>query len=180
VRPVLEDVERLAHDRRRIGGDLEHVDGLVERRVGVQVRPEAHAGALEEVHEVGLREAARAVEGHVLDEVRDAELRLVFEDRPGVDDEAELGALLGERVAPDQIAKAVRQAPAAHGAVERKRSVGGLGPRLGARLGRGQGAEEHERDEQRGAQRHGIGRKAEGWVAGQQFSIGAPSTQGAE
>jgi hypothetical protein len=144
VRPVLEDVERLVDDRRRIGGDLEHVHRLVERGVRVQVRPEPHPRPLEEVDQIGLREAARPVERHVLHEVRDAELAVVLEDRAGVDHQPELRPLLGKRVAAHEIPKPVRQTAAQHGAVEGQGRISGL------RAGPGceRGTSEDERDEE--------------------------------
>ena len=109
ARPVLEDVERLAFDVRGVGRDLKLVDRLVEARRGVDVGPEAHADGLEVAHELVLREARRAVERHVLEEVREPALVVVLEDRTGVHDEPELGALLGLGVPADVVAEPVRQ-----------------------------------------------------------------------
>ena len=92
-----------------VGRNLQLVDGLVEARVGVDVRAEAHADRLHERDDVLLREVARAVERHVLDEVREPALIVVFEDRAGVDDEPELGAALRLLVRADVVAQAVRQ-----------------------------------------------------------------------
>ena len=57
-----------------------------------------------------LRKALRAVERHVLDEVREPALVVFFHQRAGVDDEPELGAALGFLVGPHVVADAVRQA----------------------------------------------------------------------
>ena len=104
----------------------------------------------------------RAVERHVLDEVRQPALVLVFEHRTGVDDEPQLGARLRLPVLADVVAQAVRQR--AHrdqridrnGLVERRvLEVDGGGRLLGA------GEADHRRhgkDRQQqantGAQRH--------------------------
>ena len=56
-----------------------------------------------------LREVLRAVEGHVLDEVREAALVVVFEHRAGIDREPKLGAALRLPVGADVVAEAVRQ-----------------------------------------------------------------------
>jgi hypothetical protein len=80
----------------------------------------------------------------VLDEVGDAELVVVLEDRSGVDHEAELRTLLREGVAADEISEPVRQAAAEHGAVEGERRIGGLRADLWRECGAGQ----DERDEQ--------------------------------
>ena len=109
VRPVLEDEQRPIDGLRLVGRDRERVDRLVEARVGVDVGAEAHAERFEERHDLVLREVARAVEGHVLGEMRQPALVVVFEDRPGLDDEAQLGALLGLLVGADVVAQAIRQ-----------------------------------------------------------------------
>ena len=109
MRPVLENEQRPIDDGRTVGGNLELVDRLVEARVGVDVRAEVHARRLQEGNPLLLGEVLRAVEGHVLDEVRQAALVVVFEHRPGVDDEPELGAILGLLVDADVVAHAVGQ-----------------------------------------------------------------------
>ena len=73
-------------------GNLQLVDGLVEARVRVHVRAEPHAERLHEVGDVLLREVPGAVEGHVLDEVGEPALVVVFEDRARLDDEPKFGA----------------------------------------------------------------------------------------
>ena len=91
VRPVLEDQQRPVDDARIVGGNLQLVDRLVEARIGVDVRSEAHPGRLEKRDDFLLREVTRAVEAHVLDEVREPALIVLFENRSCVDDEPELG-----------------------------------------------------------------------------------------
>ncbi len=71
------------------------------------MRAEAHAGRLQEGDDVLLREVARAVEAHVLDEVRQPPLIVVFENRSRVDDEPELGAALRLLILADVVAQAV-------------------------------------------------------------------------
>ena len=78
-------------------GHVQHVDGLVERGVGVHARAEPHADRLHEVDQVLLGEVLAAVERHVLDEVGQAELVVVLDDRADVDDQAQLGALVRPR-----------------------------------------------------------------------------------
>jgi len=63
--------------------------------VRVHVRPKAHAERLHEAGDRLLREVERAVEAHMLDEVRQPALIVVFEHGAGVDDEPELGAAPG-------------------------------------------------------------------------------------
>ncbi len=107
VRPVLQDEERPIDHARVVGGNLQLVDRLVEARVGVDVRTEAHACRLQERDDVLFREVARAVEAHVLDEVREPPLVVVLENRSGVDHEPELGATLRLLVDAEVIAQAV-------------------------------------------------------------------------
>ena len=99
----------LVDDGRAVGRNLQLVDRLVEAGVGVDVRAEAHAGRLQERDDVLLGKVARAVEGHVLDEVRQPALVVVFEHRSGVDHEPELGAVLRLLVGADVVAHAVRE-----------------------------------------------------------------------
>ena len=56
-----------------------------------------------------LGKVQRAVEGHVLDEVRKAALVFVFEHRARIDDEPKLGAGLRLPVLADVVAEPVRQ-----------------------------------------------------------------------
>ena len=60
--------------------------------------------------DVLLREVQRAVEAHVLDEMRQPALVVVFEHRAGVDDEPQFGAALRLRVRADVVAQAVAAA----------------------------------------------------------------------
>ncbi len=109
VRPVLEDQQGPIDDGGTVGRNLQLVDRLVEAGVGVDVGAEAHARRLQERDHVLLGKVTRAVEGHVLDEVRQPALVVVFEHRPGVDDEPELGTILRLLVDADVVAHAVGQ-----------------------------------------------------------------------
>ena len=131
VCPVFHDVQPLGQQSRRVGGNLEHVDGLVERRGRVEVRAKSHARAFKEVHDVAPGKAPRTVERHVFDVVRQSALRVGLEDGAGVDDQSEFRALFRLHVATDDVAKAVGQHAAVHG------SVGGEGRGAGGDLGAG-------------------------------------------
>ena len=65
------------------------------------------------------REVPRALELHVLDEVRQASLVVVFEHRPGLHDQPQLGLPRRLRVRPDVEAQAVRQAADQHFRIDR-------------------------------------------------------------
>jgi hypothetical protein len=107
VRPVLKDEHRLVEHVRTVGRNRQHVLRVVEARLRVDVRTELHADRLQEGDDGHLRIVRRAVEGHVLDEVREPALVLVFEHRSGGDDEPQLRALLGFRVGADVIPQPV-------------------------------------------------------------------------
>ena len=92
MRPVFEDEQRPVDHRGIVGGDLQFVDGFIEARVGIHVRAEPHAERLHEAGDVLLGEVQRAVEAHMLDEVREPALIFVFEHGARVDDEPKLGA----------------------------------------------------------------------------------------
>jgi hypothetical protein len=62
-----------------------------------------------------------AVERHVLDQVREPELIVFFEQRSGLDREAQRDALRRTRVRPDEVGETVGQLRRADGGVERDR-----------------------------------------------------------
>ena len=117
------------------GRNLQFVDGLVEAGVGVDVRAEPHAERLHERDDVLLREVARAIEGHVLDEVRQPALVVVFEHRAGLDGEAKLGASLRLPVGAHVVAQAIRQRADGDLRIDRNRLVERRGLRGGGRDG---------------------------------------------
>ena len=69
VRPVLEDLERGGDEFGAVGRHHQHVDGLIEARIGVEVGPEAHADPFQVVDQLLLLEMLGPVERHVLHEV---------------------------------------------------------------------------------------------------------------
>ena len=109
VREVFENGERPIHDRRIAGRDLQLVHRLVEAGVRVHVRAEPHAERLHEAGDLLLRKMLRAVEGHVLDEMREPALVFVFEHRTCLHHEPKLGARLRQPVLADVVAQAVRK-----------------------------------------------------------------------
>ena len=109
MREVLEDEQRAIDHGRVVGRDLQLVDRFVEAGVGVHVRAEPHAERLHEGADGIAGKVPRAVEGHVLDEVRHAALVFVLEHGAGLDGEPQLGARLRLPVLPDVVAEAVRE-----------------------------------------------------------------------
>ena len=109
VRPVLEDQHGLVHDVRPVGRNLELVDRLVEARERVDARAELHADRLHERDDLLARIVLRAVERHVLDEVREPALAVVLEHGSGVDDESQLRALFRLAIRLEVVAQAIRK-----------------------------------------------------------------------
>ena len=109
--PVLQDLEAALEDLGVVGRDLQHVDGLVEAGVGVEVGPEAHADAFEVVDQLVAGEAAGAVEGHVLDEVGEAALGVVLDDRADVDQQSQLRPRFRLGVGADVVVRPLSRRP---------------------------------------------------------------------
>jgi len=124
VRPVFQDQERFLEQLRLVGGNLQHVHGLVEARVGVDARAGAHPDRFHELDHRRSREVRGAVECHVLDEVREPELVLVLEHGPRVHRQAQLGPFRGQLVGADVVAETVREPADGDERVHRDR-VGG-------------------------------------------------------
>jgi hypothetical protein len=106
-----------------IGGDLEHVDGFVERRRGIDVRAEARADRFEERYQLARLEVLRAVEGHVLEKMREAALVRVFLNGARVDGQPHGDTFFRTVVVADEITQPVRQPPGAHRRVNRERAI---------------------------------------------------------
>ena len=87
------------------------------------MRAEARADRLEERHQLARLEMLAAVEGHVLEKVREAALIGVLLDRAGVDGEAHRDAIGRTLVLADEIAEAVRQPPGLHRRIDRQRAI---------------------------------------------------------
>ena len=121
VRPVLHDQQR-AIDRRR-GCRSESGADRPSRRSSVcalTCAPNRIPSAWMNAGDVLPREVQRAVERHVLDEMRQPALVIVLEHRAGVDDESKLGAAARLSVRPDEVLQPVRQ-PADAGPAGRRR-----------------------------------------------------------
>ena len=128
-------------DKETLLARLELVDGLVERRVRVHVGAAPHPDPLEVVHDRLLRESPRAIERHVLDEVREPPLRVGLENRAGIHRQAQLGPLLRPPVSPNQVAEPVGKLPADDRGIR-----GEGGSEVGALRERGGGGGESEKE----------------------------------
>ena len=107
--PVLEHEHRAVEDARHVGRHAQQVLRVVVARLRVRIRSDADAERRQELADPLLREVPRALEQHVLDEMRQALLVVVFEHRSGLDDQPELGAPRRLGILPHVIAQAVRQ-----------------------------------------------------------------------
>ncbi len=155
---------RLAHDHQRgveqagvVARQVEPVerDVVIGTRVGI--RPESQPFALEQADHLALGNAGRAVERHVFDEVRVAELLIGLGERARIHPELHHRRALGRRVRPDHVA---------HSVVEPAEAVGGIGRQVAlverpfvmrlhrGRLGQGRQPEREKEGRQQGTKDH--------------------------
>ncbi len=92
LRPVLEDEQRAIEHAGHVGRHAQRVLRVVVARCRVRVRTDAQAERRQELDDALPRKVPRAFELHVLDEMRQPLLVVVFEHRTGLDDEPQLGA----------------------------------------------------------------------------------------
>ena len=91
VRPVVQDQQRTVDDALARGRDiLHHVRSHVPAGTGVEVGAELHAYLLQVFDHLLAGEVLRAVEGHVLEEVGEALLRVVLLDGSHVVQDVEI------------------------------------------------------------------------------------------
>ena len=136
---IRKEGERFAERRGLRVGQFQLVDGAVETGGSVGVAAEFHAEALEELDDIGGRKVPAAIEGHVLEEVREPALVFVFVD--GADPEREAGAdaAAGFRIVAERIAQAVGQPAPRHGRINRQ--VAGLVGEIGGERQQGREAQ---------------------------------------
>ena len=102
-----------------VRGQIEHVHGFVEARVGVDVRSESRADALEVREHLARLEVRAAVERHVLDQMGETLLIVGLVQRAGFHREAKRHALGRTAVLADEVLEPVGQRRGSHGLVER-------------------------------------------------------------
>ncbi len=129
VGPVAEHADRFVEELGFVRRDLQRVNGFVEVRVRVQIRAERDAAFFEHVDDRLLRKSLRAVERHVLDEVREPALIVVFEHRARVHREPHLRAMLRFLVRENVIGEPARERALRDARVERKRLIVGRSDR---------------------------------------------------
>ena len=130
------------------------VDGAVEAGGGIGVAAEVHAEALEELDDIGRGKVLAAVERHVLEEVGEAALVLVFVDGADLDGEAGADAAAGFGVAEEGVAQAVVELAPLDGRVDGQ--VTGLVGKIGRR-GRERRGQEQQRENERKEPASGAG-----------------------
>ena len=131
---VAQRVEAAPHGTRAVGRHVQHVDGFVVARVGIDVRAEPRADRLQVLHQLARLELGAAVEGHVLEHVRQAALVVGLVVGAGPHRQTQQDAVAGPRVVADEIDEAVGQASGGDGRVERQRRREILRRSGGARL----------------------------------------------
>ena len=111
---VLGDIreEKEAFFQEGFGGfrEFQFINGFLEGGVGIGVGPEGHAEPLEELDHFVSREMGGAIEGHVLKEVGEALLVVLFHEGTRPDIEAGTDLFGGFAVGKDGVADAVGQA----------------------------------------------------------------------
>ena len=102
---VAQDPQALADQRRVVARQIELVDRTVEAGLGVGVRAERQPGTLQEVDQLAGRPVGRALERHVLQEVREAALVVVLHQRAGLDQQAQADAARWRGIRQDGVAQ---------------------------------------------------------------------------
>ena len=135
TREIGQHREPAIHQCVAVGRHFEHVDCFVERGVGICVGAKPQSDRLEVGDDFLGLEVLRAVEVHVLIEVREPALVILLDRGAGVHHEPQGGALLGLVVDADVVAQPIRQHAGTYAGVEPNR-VGQGRRRRGARGGR--------------------------------------------
>ena len=157
---IAQEAKALVENARAVGRNGQDVHRFVEARKRIQVGAKAHADRLEILHDVILREGLRAVERHVLNEVREPALIVVFQNGTRVHNQSQLGPLFRLGVASDVIANAVGQRTDADRRIgwqprrEGKRIGGDGGGGLAGRALRASRTTRHAREER--GERHSL------------------------
>ena len=121
LRPILQDEQRAIEDIGLVGRDPQCVLRIVVAGRRVRIRTDAETERRQEIDEPLFRKMPGTLELHVFDEVRQPLLIVVFENRPGLDNEPQLSAVRRLGVRADVIAEAVGQRPNEHVGIDRHR-----------------------------------------------------------
>jgi hypothetical protein len=116
-----------------IARNVERVDRLVERGVRVRIGAEAQANRLEVGHQLVRFEVGRAIEVHVLVQMREAALVVGLRRGTDIHGKSQVHPSLRLVVRADEIAQAVGQHAGAHAGIQRQRVPHGHGGRRGWR-----------------------------------------------
>ncbi len=129
-RPVLEHEQCAVEHAGNVRRHPQRVLSVVEARRRVCIRTDTQAERGQEVDDALPGEMTRPLELHVLDEMRQPLLVVVFQHGTSLDDEAQLGAVGRLRVCAHVVAQAVRQGPDRDSGIDRhllRQAVGGDG-----------------------------------------------------
>ena len=123
VGPVAQDPECGLGYLGVVGWNLQPVRRVIEAGLGVHVRAEDVPDGFQILHYLLLGEALRTVECHVLNEVRQSLLGVLFMDGASLDDQCDLRPVSRLLIVPDVVAQAVGQGAADHQRIEGQRHV---------------------------------------------------------
>ncbi len=120
AREITQRFEPARERARSIRGHVEQVYGLVEAGVRVHVRAKSRTDRLEIGDELTWLEVGAAVEGHVLEHVREPTLVVILVHRSSLDGQTQHRALLRPPVLTNEIPETVGKRAGLHGGVERQ------------------------------------------------------------
>ena len=120
---LAQDADALVDQCCVVARQVQLVHGLVEAGPRIGVRTKGQARALQERHELTRRQVLRALEGHVLEEMGEAALRLGFHERAGLDQEAQADTVRRSALRQDGVAHAVGQPAPGNGGIMGEHTV---------------------------------------------------------
>ena len=126
---LAENAKALVDQRRVVTRHVQLVDRLIETGARVGVSTEGEPRPLQQGHQLAGLKVLGAFEGHVLDEVGEAALRLALHERASLDQQAQANPLGWGALGQDGVRRAVREPTPDDVAVVLQRPVPGDGPR---------------------------------------------------
>ncbi len=107
MRPVFQDLKGLSQNFGAVRGHFQHVNGFIERSIGIDLRAEFHADRFEIVDQFLFGKVFCPVERHVLAEMGQPLLVVILKNRTGIDGQTQFGAVLRFSVNFDVIVQSI-------------------------------------------------------------------------
>ena len=121
TRPIMQDQQARINDSRRSHRGIgHHIDGLVERGIGIEVLAITHPDTFDVFVHAVVGEMYASIESHVLQEMRQSPLVLFFEDRAHILSNIKIRSLLGQRIVANIIGQSITQLSITYLRVDRK------------------------------------------------------------